>query len=162
MEVFSASLALCGGNPLLNDGFPSQRPVTRSFDGFFLSAPEQTAEQTIEKPLCSLWRHCKNNLHQHPLCTVTHERHSVSHHWRLGWLSSGLFGLTTKNVLHHWLYVVPPASVSVGFPSQRASDAESVSRSWRSHDYHHLQKFFCMTGVIWLLQQKKGIFHEEP
>ena len=29
-------------------GFPSQKPVTRSFDVFFLSAPEQTVEQTIE------------------------------------------------------------------------------------------------------------------
>ena len=30
--------------------FPSQRPVTRSVDVFFWSAPEQTVEQTIETP----------------------------------------------------------------------------------------------------------------
>ena len=29
-------------------GFPSQRPMTRSFDGFFWCAPEQTLEQTVE------------------------------------------------------------------------------------------------------------------
>ena len=32
MEVFSGLLALCGGNPPVTGGFPSQRPVTRSFD----------------------------------------------------------------------------------------------------------------------------------
>ena len=30
---------------------PHKRPVTRSFDGFFLSAPEQTVEQTIGTPV---------------------------------------------------------------------------------------------------------------
>ena len=30
-ETFSALLVLCEGNPPVNDGFPSQRPVTRSF-----------------------------------------------------------------------------------------------------------------------------------
>ena len=32
MEAFHALLALCEGNPPVTDGFPSQRPVTRSFD----------------------------------------------------------------------------------------------------------------------------------
>ena len=35
METFSASLALCEGNPPVTGGFPSQTPVTRSFDVFF-------------------------------------------------------------------------------------------------------------------------------
>ena len=35
METFSALLALCEGNPTVNGGFPSQRPVTQSFGGFF-------------------------------------------------------------------------------------------------------------------------------
>ena len=35
METFSALLALCEGNPPVTGGFPSQRPVTRSFDVFF-------------------------------------------------------------------------------------------------------------------------------
>ena len=34
METFSALLALCEVNPLVTDGFPSQRPVTRSSDVF--------------------------------------------------------------------------------------------------------------------------------
>ena len=35
MEVFSALLALCAGNSPVTGEFPSQRPVTRSFDVFF-------------------------------------------------------------------------------------------------------------------------------
>ena len=35
MEVFSAILALCAGNSPVTGEFPSQRPVTRSFDVFF-------------------------------------------------------------------------------------------------------------------------------
>ena len=35
MDKFSALLALCVGNSLVTGEFPSQRPVTRSFDVFF-------------------------------------------------------------------------------------------------------------------------------
>ena len=35
METFSALLALCAGNSPVAGEFPSQRPVTRSFDVFF-------------------------------------------------------------------------------------------------------------------------------
>ena len=48
METFSALLALCEGNPPVTGGLSSQTPVTRSFDVFFLSAPDQTVEQTID------------------------------------------------------------------------------------------------------------------
>ena len=35
METFSALLAICAGNSPLTGEFPTQRPVTRSFDVFF-------------------------------------------------------------------------------------------------------------------------------
>ena len=35
METFSPLLALCAGNSPITSEFPTQRPVTRSFDGFF-------------------------------------------------------------------------------------------------------------------------------
>ena len=38
METFSALLALCEGNPPVTGGFPSQRPVARSVDVFFICA----------------------------------------------------------------------------------------------------------------------------
>ena len=59
-----ALLVLCEGNPPVTEGFPSQRPVKRSFD-IFLSAHKQTPESKQSKRRCfetpsrSLWRHCK-------------------------------------------------------------------------------------------------------
>ena len=47
MELFSVLLALCEGNPVAG-GFPTQRPVTRSFDFLIWSAPEKAIEQKIE------------------------------------------------------------------------------------------------------------------
>ena len=51
METFYALLALWEWNPPVTGGFPSQWPVTQSFDAFIWSAPEQTVEQTIETPV---------------------------------------------------------------------------------------------------------------
>ena len=44
MEPISALLALCAANSPVTGEFPSQRPVTRSFDVFFYQ--------------CHIWRHC--------------------------------------------------------------------------------------------------------
>ena len=71
METFSALLALCAGNSPVTGEFPSQRPVTRSFDVFFdLSLNKQLSKQSrrrwFETILCSLWRQC-NVMLQFPL-----------------------------------------------------------------------------------------------
>ena len=63
MEMFSALLALCEGNPSVTGGFPSQRPVTRSFGVFFhLRLNKRLSKQQrrwwFETPLRSVWRHC--------------------------------------------------------------------------------------------------------
>ena len=63
METFSALLALCVGNLPVTGEFPSQRPVTRSFDVFFhLCLNKRLSKQSwdwwFETPSCSLWRHC--------------------------------------------------------------------------------------------------------
>ena len=62
METFSALLALCVGNSPVTGEFPSQRPVTRSFDVFFdLRLNKRWSKQPwgwwFEAPSCSLWRH---------------------------------------------------------------------------------------------------------
>ena len=61
METFSMLLALCEGNPPVISGFPSQRPVTWSFDVFFdlcLNKREskQLRHQWFETPSRSWWR----------------------------------------------------------------------------------------------------------
>ena len=43
-------LALCEGNPSVTCGFPSQRPVTQSYEIFLWSSPDQTVKQKIEIP----------------------------------------------------------------------------------------------------------------
>ena len=62
METFSALLAICVGNSPVTGEFPTQRPVTRSFDVFFhLRLNKQLSKQswgwwfeTLSRPL---WRH---------------------------------------------------------------------------------------------------------
>ena len=55
--------ALCEGNPPVIGEFPSQRPVTRSFDVFFhLRLNQRLCKQSrrrwFDTPSHSLWRHC--------------------------------------------------------------------------------------------------------
>ena len=64
METFCAVTALCVGNSPVTGEFPSQRPVTRSFDIFFdlglnkrLSKQQQSKRRWFETPWRSLWRH---------------------------------------------------------------------------------------------------------
>ena len=59
IEAFSALLAIYEGHPPVTSGFPSQRPVTWSFD---LRLSKRLSKQTkrwwYETPLRSLWPHC--------------------------------------------------------------------------------------------------------
>ena len=41
METFSALLAICAGNSPVHGEFPTQRPVTRSFDVYFDLRPNK-------------------------------------------------------------------------------------------------------------------------
>ena len=66
--IFTALLALCEGNSPVTGEFPSQRPVTRSFDAFFdLCLNKRLSKQSwgcwFETPSRSLWRHC-NDINQ--------------------------------------------------------------------------------------------------
>ena len=61
METFSASLAICAGNSPVTGEFPTQRPVTRSFDVFFdLPLNDRLDKQSwgwwFETPSRPLWR----------------------------------------------------------------------------------------------------------
>ena len=63
METFSVLLAICEGILPLTGEFPSQRPVTLSFDVFFHMhlnkwLNKQSWGWWFEMPSCSLWRQC--------------------------------------------------------------------------------------------------------
>ena len=62
METFSALLAICAGNSPVPGEFPTQRPVTRSFDVYFdLHLNKRLCKQSwgwwFVTLLCPLWRH---------------------------------------------------------------------------------------------------------
>ena len=62
METFSALLAICAENSQVPGEFPTQRPVTRSFDVFFdLRLHGRFSKQSpcwwFETPSCPFWRH---------------------------------------------------------------------------------------------------------
>ena len=63
METFCTLQALCEGNSPVTGEFPSQRPVTRSFDVSLICALNkrlslQSWGWLFETPSRSLWRHC--------------------------------------------------------------------------------------------------------
>ena len=65
MDIFSALMALCAGNSPVTGEFPSQRPVTWSFDVFLdLYLYKRLSKQSwgwwFEMPLHSLWCHCND------------------------------------------------------------------------------------------------------
>ena len=67
-ETFSALLAICAGNSPVPGEFPTQRPVTRSFDVFFdLRLNKRLSKQSwdwwFETLSCLLWRHCNETMH---------------------------------------------------------------------------------------------------
>ena len=62
METFSALLAICAGNSPVPGEFPTQRPVTRSFDVYFDVRPNKRLSKEswgwwFETLSCPLWRH---------------------------------------------------------------------------------------------------------
>ena len=66
MEIFSALLGICAWNSPITGEFPAQRPVRRSFDGFFdLRLKKRLSKQWwgwwFETPSCQLWPHCNAN-----------------------------------------------------------------------------------------------------
>ena len=67
VETFSALLAICAGNSPVSGEFPTQRPVTRSFDVFFdLRLNKWLSKQSwgwwYETLSCPLWRQCNVRL----------------------------------------------------------------------------------------------------
>ena len=74
MEMFSALLAVCAGNSPLTCEFPTQGPVTWSFDIFFgLRLNKRFSKQWwgwwFETPSLLLWRHC-NDIKTHPFQAI--------------------------------------------------------------------------------------------
>ena len=68
METFSALQAICAGISPVPGEFPTQRPVTRSFDVHFDLRPNKRLSKHswgwwFETASCPLWRHRNGTLH---------------------------------------------------------------------------------------------------
>ena len=83
METFSAILAICAGNSPVPGEFPTQRPVTRSFDVFFdLRLNKHLSKQswgwsfeTLSRPLCrhrNGWKRWSSHIEVHLLAHPDH------------------------------------------------------------------------------------------
>ena len=87
MKIFSALLVLLMGNYPVTGEFPTQRPVTWSFDVFFnlrlnLRLSKQSLGWWFETPSRSLWRHCNKALGQSCHC-FSSPQVTVKIHWRM-------------------------------------------------------------------------------
>ena len=86
METLSALLALCAGNSPVTGEFPSQRPVTRSFDVFFdLRLNERLSKQSRGWWFETTWRHYD---------VIVMNVVELGHHWfgraiKLPWIFPG-------------------------------------------------------------------------
>ena len=85
METFSALLALCAGNSPVTGEFPTQRPVTRSYDAFFdLYLNKRLSKQSwgwwFETPSRPLRRHCNAMNHGLRDPVSSYRRYRNSHY----------------------------------------------------------------------------------
>ena len=81
METFTALLAIWAGNSPVPGEFPSQRPVTRSFDVIFdLRLNKRLSKQSwgwwFESRSCPLWRHCNEIMLKGPILNPKPETNS--------------------------------------------------------------------------------------
>ena len=119
---------------------------------------KQSRHRWFKKPSRALWRHCNgtngyNNylyIIQNSIPEMSHERHGFPDHRLFECLLNNSFRLTSEK---HQLTLLalcqgkPP--VIGGFPSQRASDAEKVSITWRLHAlFIFVAKWFCKDLIL--------------
>ena len=144
METFSALLSLCAGNSPVPGEFPSQRPVTRSFDVFFdLRLNKRLSNQswgwwfeTLSRPL---WRH-----HNGSYKIVEYGQHDTSshapgqHYNGVTWVSRPLKSPATQLLAQQLVQANSKKTSkrcntellwgeSTAFLSQRTSNVDSVS-----------------------------------
>ena len=104
METFSALLAICAGNSPLTGEFPTQRPVTRSFDVFFdlrlnIRLSKQSWGWWFEMPSRPLWRHC-NGYQPFYSCSPG----LLQWHWAIIWCTSSS-EVTLKNMDKYVIWI---------------------------------------------------------
>ena len=172
METFSALLAICAGNSPVPGEFPTQRPVTRSFDVYFDLRPNKWLSKQswgwwFETLSCSLWRHRyghhrkgrglgkegSGSSHEPVLYLYMKASYiTMTSQWARWRLKSPALGLFTELFIQMQIKENTKAPrhwplcgefTGTGeFPAQKASNAENVSIWWRHHDIYSYGCYF--------------------
>ena len=152
METLSTLLAFCAGNSPVTGEFPSQRPVTRSFDVFFDMCLRDAGDLRRRRPrygVIVMWNNVILTLRKtySKICNrfaiikiIT--MMSWWTRWRLKSPALRLFVYSAvywrRRSMKTWKLRVTGlcagnSSATGEFPAQRASNAENVSIWWRHH-----------------------------
>ena len=112
METFSALLAICAGKSPVTDGFPAQRPVTRSFDIFFdLRLNKRFSKQSwgwwFETLSCPLWRHGNVYVLFRDMWVFTEEKNMYVTLLPVAAILFRWFETLIYNILSHWQMPCP-------------------------------------------------------
>ena len=106
-ETFSALLALCAGNSSVPGEFLAQRPVTRSFDGFFDLCPNKRLSKQWRCWLFatlsgSSWRHCNGGTFPIDHC-LRRGSHTASNGTAWMWIHNDV--IKWKHLPRYWHFV---------------------------------------------------------
>ena len=120
METFSMLLAICAGNSLDPGEFPAKRPVTWSFDVFFVCTwinGKQSWGWWFEMPLHPLWHHSygpieKQNLMHHSKSRYKQRSHpeimKTSHIYHFYRSTMGcLLWVLPRKMTITFMYIIP-------------------------------------------------------
>ena len=172
METFSALLTLCAGNSPVTGEFPTQRPVTRSFDVFFdLRLNKRLSNQSwggwFETPLCSLWRHCNV---QRNLVWAAHRTPQEDRLLKLAlqWRYNELDGLSNHQPIHYPLLTQPfisnadqrkESSASLAFVKGIHRWPVNSPHKWpvTRNIFHLMTSSWTLLVVLLLLERNRGM-----
>ena len=119
LETFSALLALCAWNSPVTGEFPSQRPVTRTFDDFFdLRLIKRLSKRSrrwwFETPSWSLWRHCN--------ATIT------TYH---------ILRKCSKHIVHNYVHTFHPSNIERTTLNYKLSHVDNNRRNLLPENSQH-------------------------
>ena len=143
MVTFSALLVLCAGKSPVTGEFPSQRPVTRSFDVIFdLRLNKRSSKQMwgwwLETPLWPLWRHCNVSIWYALLALATKyfafsSSITDSRRWASGtWISMVIIVTPTLNT---WRIMTSHVDASTKTESVPSATALPLLKYWIEHSF---------------------------
>ena len=147
METFSMLLAICGGNSPVTGEFPTQRPVTRSFDVLFdLRLNKRLSKQSggwwFETLSRSLWCHCNDFVPlpwQNDICELFIERFKTYTNYEY----QIYIPRFVKDITHYWGQVMHICITILGYigSDNGLSPIRPLGTNWSQILFWKLEKF---------------------